>query len=181
MQALIFLTLLLALMWFCRRQLLNPRCHGFYRFFAFAGILWILVRALPRWHEQMLSLSQVGATLLLVLAGVFMVSALWWLRSEGGRRHREQPVENFAFENTARLVTTGIYRYVRHPMYTSLLFLCWGIYLKETSGSGLLVALGVSVALFVTARVEEGENREFFGDDYDCYRQQSRLFIPFVL
>lgn len=181
MQPLIFSGLLLVLAWFCRRQLLNPRCHGFYRFFAFAGILWLLVRAIPRWHEQLLSPSQAVATLLLALAAFFVISAVWKLNDEGGRRQREQPAENFAFENTARLVTTGIYGYVRHPMYTSLLFLCWGVYLKEISVIGLLVALGVTAALFVTARVEEGENRDFFGHDYDHYRQRSRLFIPFVL
>lgn len=181
MQVLTFLGLLLVLVWCCRRQLMNPRCHGFYRFFAFAGILWLLVRGLPHWHERLFSWHQAMATVLLALSAYFLISGLHRLRQDGGRRSEEQPDENFAFENTARLVTTGIYRYVRHPMYTSLLFLCWGVYLKDITASGLLVALGVSVALLLTARVEERENRHFFGHDYELYRHQSRLFIPFLL
>lgn len=181
MQLLIFLVLLLVLAWFCRRQLMNPKCHGFYRFFAFAGLLWLLVRGLPLWHDRPLSLNQLAATTLLMLSLFFVVSGVRRLRLEGGRRSRQAPAENFAFENTARLVTTGIYHYVRHPMYSSLLFLCWGLYLKEISVSGLVVALVVTASLFAAARVEERENRAFFGHSYDHYRQHSRLFIPFVL
>ncbi len=37
----------------------------------------------------------------------------------------------FKFEKTTELVTTGIFKYIRHPLYSSLIFLTWGIYFKH--------------------------------------------------
>ena len=37
------------------------------------------------------------------------------------------------------------------------------------------------LALFVTARLEEGEMLVKFGAEYAAYRKRSKMFIPFVL
>ena len=37
----------------------------------------------------------------------------------------------FKFEKTTELVTSGIFKYIRHPLYSSLIFLTWGIYFKH--------------------------------------------------
>ena len=53
--------------------------------------------------------------------------------------------ENLAFENTVKLVEVGLYRFIRHPMYASLLLLAWGAFLKHplflTFGLALLTTL----------------------------------------
>jgi len=72
-------------------------------------------------------------------------------------------------EKTTELVTTGLYRFIRHPFYSSLLFLGWGIFLKHSSWIGLILALINTIALTITARVEEVENVHFFGDEYQVY------------
>jgi protein-S-isoprenylcysteine O-methyltransferase Ste14 len=41
--------------------------------------------------------------------------------------------------------------------------------------------LGATVFLVATAKVEEAENRLYFGSAYDVYVRQSKMFIPFVL
>ena len=36
--------------------------------------------------------------------------------------------ETFKFEQTGHLVTAGIYRYIRHPLYSALLLLAWPLF-----------------------------------------------------
>jgi protein-S-isoprenylcysteine O-methyltransferase Ste14 len=78
------------------------------------------------------------------------------------------------------LVVEGAYRYIRHPLYSSLLFLGWGIFFKDLSWAGLALAAGATFFLAMTARAEEGENIRFFGPAYQEYMQRSRMFIPFL-
>lgn len=176
-----FAIVVVGLAWLCRRQLLNPGCHGFYRFFAFAGIAWLLVFRLGHWHDDLISSRQLVSSLLMIAALGMVVASVWEFRLKGGRREGEAVPENFGFENTGHLVTTGIYHYVRHPMYASLLLLAWGVYLKQVNGAGLLVVLGVTLALYLTARTEERENLAFFGEAYGQYARTSKLFLPFLL
>jgi protein-S-isoprenylcysteine O-methyltransferase Ste14 len=104
-----------------------------------------------------------------------------WGRASGKRKGAEL----YAFEKTTRLITDGIYRYIRHPMYSSLLFLIWGIFFKNPGPPAdllpdLPVAILSSVLLYITARLEEVENIAYFGKEYVEYRKKSYFFIPFV-
>ena len=184
MKPLIFSVLVAALVWLCRHQLRNPGCHGFYRFFAFCGIAWLLVFQIGHWNPGLETngpwVSGLSTVLLLVSLGMIM-AGLWEFRVRGGQRDTDKPPENFRFENTNHLVTTGIYRHIRHPMYASLLFLAWGVFLEHASGTGLMVVIGVSLALYLTARTEEHENLAFFGEAYEHYSRSSKLFLPFLI
>lgn len=162
-----------------RTQLRNPRCHGFYRFFAFEAILVILLLNLPHWHDNLLAPYQLASWSILLVSISFVVDGLRQLKKHGGQQQRTQ-AENFAFENTEKLVTSGIYRLIRHPMYAALLLLAWGGLLKHITALGLLAALTASLALLMTALVEERENLAFFGDTYRSYMYSSKRFIPFL-
>lgn len=184
MKLLIFAGVVATLAWLCRHQLRNPGCHGFYRFFAFCGIAWLLVFQIGHWNPGLEPsgpwVSGLATVLLLVSLGM-IIAGVWEFRVRGGQRETGKPRENFQFENTRHLVTTGIYRYIRHPMYGSLLFLAWGIFLEYLSGTGLVVVMGVSLALYLTARMEERENLAFFGEAYERYSRTSKLFLPFLI
>jgi protein-S-isoprenylcysteine O-methyltransferase Ste14 len=76
------------------------------------------------------------------------------------------------------LVTSGPYRWARHPMYTALFGFFAGLVLVSASW---LVALLVVVAIFVLyARVgkEEAMMIEQFGDEYRHYMQRTGRFLP---
>ncbi len=79
------------------------------------------------------------------------------------------------------LVTGGTYRFIRHPMYSSLLFLAWGAFLKAFSWSGGLAATVATLSLIATAKVEERENVRYFGAAYAEYIKRSKMFVPFLL
>lgn len=80
-----------------------------------------------------------------------------------------------------RLVTTGIYRYVRHPAYsgTLLMYLGFPLALGSVGGFGLAIALGVP-ALIYRIRVEERALLQWFGEDYAEYRNRTWRLIPRV-
>ena len=55
------------------------------------------------------------------------------LRLVGKPDQQRQDEALLGVEKTSQLVTGGAYRYIRHPMYSSLLFLGWGIFFKLPS------------------------------------------------
>jgi protein-S-isoprenylcysteine O-methyltransferase Ste14 len=81
---------------------------------------------------------------------------------------------------TTQLVTTGAFKYIRHPLYSSLLLLAWGVFFKHPSWIGCGVALGATAFLLATAKAEEVENVRYFGTEYHAYMQRTKMFIPFV-
>ena len=89
-------------------------------------------------------------------------------------------METFNFEDTAVLVTNDIYKYIRHPMYSSLLLLAWGAYLKHISFDSSISIAIATTTLFATAKFEERENILFFGSEYEAYMKKSKMFIPYL-
>lgn len=77
------------------------------------------------------------------------------------------------------LVTTGLYRFARHPQYTGLFIALFGegIIHWPTIFSISLLPLIVVVYYFL-ARKEEREMLRKFGDDYRAYQSQVPMFIP---
>jgi protein-S-isoprenylcysteine O-methyltransferase Ste14 len=177
-----FLLLALALAGVSHRALRDPRSHGFYRLFAFEAIVFLLWSNLPYWFVDQYAAHQLLSWALLFSALYLLGHGLYLLRVRGGHAPERQAEEaNFAFENTAQLVADGLYGYVRHPLYASLLLLIWGIFCKQASFGGLLAALVGSLALVATARVEEKENLQTFGEQYRDYMRRTRMFVPFLL
>jgi len=83
-------------------------------------------------------------------------------------------------KENAELITSGIYAYVRHPMYLAVILMMLGVLISsptllETFLLGLLL-----VVLLLKAKKEEAiwsqEN-----EAYVAYKKRTKLFIPFVL
>jgi protein-S-isoprenylcysteine O-methyltransferase Ste14 len=164
-----------------RRSLLNPRSHGFYRFFVFEGILALVLLNHPYWFSDPFSMLHIVSWLLLFTSICFVVQSLLMLKTRGGYADREDMPENHFFENTVNVVEEGLYRYIRHPMYSSLLFLGWGAFFKNITPLTFGLVLVVTGLLIAAARVEERENIRFFGAAYKAYMKRSRMFIPWLL
>ncbi len=80
-----------------------------------------------------------------------------------------------------RLVTDGIYRHVRHPMYLALLLYSLGQVLVVSNwvaGPPFLVAFALLVALRIGP--EERMMFDEFGKDYDAYRARTKRLVPGV-
>lgn len=79
------------------------------------------------------------------------------------------------------LVRNGPYRWVRHPIYTGLLFAFLGSAVALGQWRGLLAVLIVFVALWRKLRMEERWLGEIFGDAYARYRREVPALVPFLL
>lgn len=164
-----------------RRALDNTGSHGFYRFFVFEGILLLVLLNHPYWFHEPFSLLHLLSWFLLLTSIFFIFQSLLMLKRNGGHSEREVMPENLSFENTVHVVEVGLYHYVRHPMYSSLLFLGWGAFFKHITIINIILILAVSGLLIATAKVEERENIRFFGAAYEAYMQRTRMFIPWLL
>ena len=80
----------------------------------------------------------------------------------------------------ALLVQRGIFRYVRHPLYTSVMALAWAWGLVWASAAALVVAGLLCALLYFKARTEELWLREQF-PDYADYERRVRRFVPWVI
>ena len=179
-RVIVFFILTILFVIISRRSLLNPRSHGFYRFFAFVGITFLILYNHPVWFNNPFSLQQIFSWLCLLFSIVLVARGVKELTTLGGHRVRHDTPENLTFENTQNLVQDGLYHYIRHPMYTSLLLLAWGAFLKQISAETVVVVVLVSISLFLTAKVEEIENVRFFGPQYNDYQRRSKMFLPFI-
>jgi len=171
-----------ALAWVSRGALRRPGSHGFFRFFAWECMLALIVLNLPVWHLDPLAPHQLASWLLLVLSAWLPVHAYRRLKASGRpSAARDDDVALLGFEKTSALVTSGAFRYIRHPMYTALMLLTWGAFLKHFSGTGLALALAATALLVLTALRDEKECIAHFGEAYRAYMRGTRRFIPFVL
>lgn len=82
-----------------------------------------------------------------------------------------------AIKEGAILVTHGPYRYVRHPMYSSILLAGVGLLLITFTWLRLLAYLVLWLVLYLKLRIEEGLLAQHFAD-YSSYKKHSRMFGP---
>ncbi|HET9209223.1 MAG TPA: isoprenylcysteine carboxylmethyltransferase family protein [Thermoanaerobaculia bacterium] len=107
-----------------------------------------------------------------VLAVLLMI----WARVTFGMRSF-----HYAANPTAGgLVTTGPYRYMRHPIYAAILLFLWtGV---AVSASPLSVALGLIATAMLALRIafEERLVRQRY-PEYGDYARRTKRVIPFIL
>ena len=80
--------------------------------------------------------------------------------------------------NKARLVTGGLYRWVRHPLYTCGLLLLWLV--PSMTWNLLALSIGLTVYILVGIIFEERKLLREFGPAYAAYRRSTPGLIPFI-
>jgi protein-S-isoprenylcysteine O-methyltransferase Ste14 len=112
-------------------------------------------------------------------AGVLCLAAgLWWFHRSHSDLGRYWSVTLELRENH-RLITEGIYRHVRHPMYATLFLYSIGQALvvpNWVAGPSYFVTFGILFALRIGA--EERMMLEAFGDEYAAYKARTNLLVP---
>lgn len=163
-----------ALAWISRNALRQPGSHGFWRFFAWETILGLSVLNRDAVGPQLLSESLLQFSL--IPAGLGLLALI--RRGKTGVERADTAL--LGFERTTRLVTQGIYRHIRHPMYLALLALNWGLFFRAPSVTGIALAALASAFLLRTAYAEEAESVAYFGEPYRDYMKRSWRFIPWI-
>jgi protein-S-isoprenylcysteine O-methyltransferase Ste14 len=169
------------ILYISRSSLRNTRSHGFFRFFAWETILILFLLNVSCWFVNSFAWYQIISWILLFLCIVPVVWGTLLLHKHGKPVvKREEDPSLLAFEKTTTLVQTGIFLYIRHPLYSSLLLLSWGIFFKLPSWVGGAMALVASGFLFLTAQADETECIKFFGSAYEAYMKTTKRFIPYI-
>lgn len=132
---------------------------------AIAG-LYILIRnhLLFSWHPLTIAIQ--------VLAVALMI----WARITFGAR---------SFHGTAnttegKLVTTGPYKYWRHPIYASIIYFVWASVIAYPFGLTIAVAVTITIAMLSRAMLEEYFLFKAY-PEYEEYAKKTKRIIPFLV
>jgi len=79
-------------------------------------------------------------------------------------------------EDEPRLVVSGLYRWVRHPLYTAGLLFIW--LMPAMSWNLLALNIGITFYIFIGAMLEERKLLVEYGSEYEVYRQHTPMLIP---
>lgn len=181
LRLMVFVVLSCGLAYVSRRPLRSVRSHGFYRFFAWECILGLVLVNLPAWFSDPISILQILSWLLFIISLLFLGEGVYFIRTQGGQDSGRGDDSLLPFEKTSTLVAAGIYRYIRHPLYGSLLFFAWGTFLKDLNLYSVSLVIPASLLLVATAKADEVECRRYFGPSYGEYMSRTKMFIPFVI
>lgn len=179
-KVILFVLATIGITWVSRLSLRDVQFHGFYRFFAWETILILFLVNMNYWFFDPFCLRQIISWSFLIVSLVLIYQGVQLFRRKGGLDQERSDPALVGIEKTTELVTTGVYHYIRHPFYSSLLFLGWGILFKNVSWIGILLAGLATILLIITARKEEIENIQFFGENYQEYMKRTKMFVPFI-
>ena len=80
-----------------------------------------------------------------------------------------------------QLIRTGPYSFVRHPIYTGLIFGIFGTVIIQGKVFGILVLFMIVAVYYRKIRLEETVLTQAFGDEYRRYQKEVKALIPYVL
>lgn len=79
------------------------------------------------------------------------------------------------------LIQSGMYKIVRHPIYTGLLLLFTGNAIIVGDYRGIIAVLIVFISFWFKLTKEEKLLTDNFGNQYTEYRKRTKALIPFIL
>jgi protein-S-isoprenylcysteine O-methyltransferase Ste14 len=112
--------------------------------------------------------GQIGAVIMLI-AGLLQTDTLAFM---GIRQLITIP----QYLSEEKLVITGLYRWVRHPLYTAGLLFIW--LTPVMTVNWLTLYVGVTIYLVVGAMFEERKLVKAFGQAYEDYRKRTPMLVP---
>ena len=141
-----------------------------------AALFWANHLPLPWLYARFLPASALGFWIGTAIVAAGLAFAIW-ARVFLGRNWSG----TVTLKEQHELIRGGPYRWVRHPIYTGLLFAFLGSAVALGQWRGLLAVLIVFVALWRKLRMEERWLTEMFGEQYARFRQEVAALVPFVL
>ncbi len=88
--------------------------------------------------------------------------------------------EKVRIRSDHKLVTRGLYRYVRHPMYLGVILFVLSAPIILESLYGFIVMMLLVPMIFHRIGIEEKAMTSKFGDDYLAYTRKTKKLIPYI-
>ena len=121
---------------------------------------------------QVLAAGGLLAGVLQTGAASFLGLAQWMGAGEDGCARQEAPLQ----PTSKALVTRGLYRWVRHPLYACGLLLIW--LAPGLTWNGLALNMGISLYIGAGIYFEERKLLGEFGTSYADYRCRTPMLVP---
>lgn len=147
----------------------------FYQVVVLIGAALLTPWAARRLHMQMLWHVGHGGGIALALLTLAGLSFTWWARIHLGRLWSG----TITRKQGHRVIDTGPYALVRHPIYSGLIFALFATAIAQARISGLIGAVLIAFGLWVKARIEERFlTAELGADAYGAYRRRVPMLVP---
>ncbi len=140
--------------------------------FAVAGLLmWLLAATIPALDFHFM-FRRVVIIVLMVTGITIGIAGVAAFRLQ---RTTVNPAEP---QRASTLVTSGVFRFSRNPMYLGLLLLliAWGLVVQNVAAFVVLPAFVIYMSRY-QIRPEERALASLFGSDFDAYRQRVRRWL----
>jgi protein-S-isoprenylcysteine O-methyltransferase Ste14 len=137
-------------------------------------MLLVLVAAIAHWITPLGGLSiysSPGVGAISIIAGFAIMIWAWW-------QFRKKRVAICPTSKTDRLITDGIYRLTRNPMYLGITLMLLGIAIWSGSLPFYAAAIGFNTIIHhAFCPYEEAKLKAAFGDEYERYASRVRRWI----
>jgi protein-S-isoprenylcysteine O-methyltransferase Ste14 len=154
-----------------------------WKFFYLAFILcflWILICLLYSFHYNSINwfgrisvLDNIPTKILgMVFLGFSLLVSIWL--------HSSFLSTNISKDEKSRLITTGIYRYTRNPMYLMLVHGVLGTFLLVPNLLTLALWVGTTFACYGLCLEEEKGLLKKYGEEYEHYKKEVGLLFPIL-
>jgi protein-S-isoprenylcysteine O-methyltransferase Ste14 len=154
---------------------ITKRVNSWARYWTIIIIIFVLI--LSRiYFSQILIIPPTKIVLIIgtTLCGLGIAFAIW-ARWHLGKNWSNQP----SIQEDHKLVTSGPYRFVRHPIYTGILFAFIGSTLVNDTVAWLVMLVFIVSTFIWRIDKEEKFMMELFSDQYSKYKKYTKKLIPF--
>jgi protein-S-isoprenylcysteine O-methyltransferase Ste14 len=146
-----------------------------YRIATIAGAALLFIGDRPFSNAKLWTFGPVIAWSLVALAALALAFT-WWARLYLGRLWSSSVTK----KADHRVVDTGPYAIVRHPIYTGVLAAIYATAVLKGEAIGIFGGLLMTLGFWLKARLEERFLREQLGaESYDAYRRKVPMLVPF--
>ena len=150
----------------------DKRYHGIFRFFSFESLFILILLNYHYWFVNPFGILQIFSWIFLLSSTTIAVIGFYLLKYVGKPKGK--------IENTSNLITISLYKYIRHPLYLSLILLGFGIFFKHIDIIQIILLAINLVSIVLTAKIEEKELINKFGTEYKEYINKTKMFIPYL-
>jgi protein-S-isoprenylcysteine O-methyltransferase Ste14 len=163
------------------RRLIGPAVDRWYRlgfnFIAIVTLLPILMLPLLLPDKEIYAIPIPWVSLSLAFQILAIIALMIGLRQTGIATFLGLPQAFLPGSDTPpHMVTSGLYHYVRHPLYTAGLVFIW--LLPILTWNLLALNIGLTIYLLIGASFEERKLLREFGEPYAEYRRRTPMLIP---
>jgi len=127
-----------------------------------------------------LAISLLPTTIVLNLIIVILLSAGLLVAIVARRTLAKNWSGAVALKEDHELITTGLYQYVRHPIYTGMLLMILGTALSLATLGAAIGFLIIMVGVLLKLRQEEALLTKHFAQNYLAYKNRTKTLIPYI-